>query len=476
MAPHSRQRAGRGGSVRPLAQSWGFDHWWGFLSGAAGQYDPIITLDDSVVGVPTTDDGSQYYFPDDITDKAVEWLHAVRAQDAHKPWMMFYSTGCSHAPHHVANDWADKYKGQFDDGWDALREKTLARQKELGVVPQDTELTERPDFFPAWDTLTDSEKKLYARQMEVFAGYSENADWNIGRLIDEVEKMGDLDNTLVIYIWGDNGASMEGTVTGSFNELTFLNGLVLDPDQQMALIEQYGGIEELGGIHTAPHFAGAWAHACNTPFKFGKQTASHLGGTRNPMVVSWPTSIAPDSDVRAQFTHVIDVGPTILQAAGIPEPDFVDGIAQEPMDGTSFLYSFNDAAAPEQHTRQFFEMFGSRGMYEDGWWAASRPERLPWDVSPATSPHSAPTPIGTPTATSAGSSTTSRRTSPRPTTSPPITPTRCWSCRSCGGARRSATGYCRSWEDCRSSTASFHRCPPRLGSRSPATCRTSSAA
>ena len=208
--------------------------------------------------------------------------------------------------------------------------------------PAGTELTERPDFFPAWDTLTDSEKKLYARQMEVFAGYSENADWNIGRLIDEVEKWRPRQQ-LVIYIWGDNGTSMEGTVTGSFNELTFLNGLVLDPDQQMALIEQYGGIEELGGIHTAPHFAGAWAHACNTPFKFGKQTASHLGGTRNPMVVSWPTSIAPDSDVRP-IIHVIDVGPTILQAAGIPEPDFVDGIAQEPMDGTSFLYSFDEAA------------------------------------------------------------------------------------------------------------------------------------
>ena len=191
--------------------------------------------------MPTNDDGSQYYFPDDITDKAVEWLHAVRAQDAQKPWMMFYSTGCSHAPHHVANVWADKYKGQFDDGWDALRERTLARQKELGVVPQDTELTERPDFFPAWDTLTDSEKKLYARQMEVFAGYSENADWNIGRLIDEVETMGDLDNTLIFYIWGDNGASMEGTITGSFNELTFLNGLVLDPDQQLALIEAPSG-------------------------------------------------------------------------------------------------------------------------------------------------------------------------------------------------------------------------------------------
>ena len=264
----------------PGTKGWGFDHWWGFLSGAAGQYDPIITQDNSTLGVPQGDDGEQYYFPDDITDKAVEWLHAVRAQDAEKPWMMYYSTGCSHAPHHVAPEWADKYKGRFDQGWDALREEILARQKELGIVPEDTQLTERPDIFPAWDSLSDAQKKLYARQMEVFAGYSENADWNVGRLLDEVEAMGDLDNTLIMYIWGDNGSSMEGTVTGSFNELTFLNGLVLDAEEQLQLIEQYGGIEELGGVHTAPHFAAAWAHACNTPFQFGKQIASHLGGTR----------------------------------------------------------------------------------------------------------------------------------------------------------------------------------------------------
>jgi arylsulfatase len=196
--------------------------------------------------------------------------------------------------------------------------------------------------------------------------------------------MGDLDNTLIFYIWGDNGSSMEGTVTGSFNELTFLNGLVLDADEQLELIEQYGGIEGLGGVHTAPHFAGAWAHALNTPFKFGKQIASHLGGTRDPMVVSWPSRIEPDSEVRSQFTHCIDIGPTVLEAAGIPEPTSVDGIAQEPMDGTSFLFSFADADAPEQHTEQYFEMFGARAMYKDGWWAASRPDRVPWDISPAT--------------------------------------------------------------------------------------------
>ena len=365
-------------------QSWGFDHWWGFLSGAAGQYDPIITQDNSTIGVLPGKDGKPYYFPDDLTDKAVEWLHGVRAQDATKPWMLFYSTGCAHAPHHVDKAWADKYKGKFDQGWDKLREEIFARQKELGIIPADAELTERPDAFPAWDSLSVAQKKLYVRQMEVYAGYQENADWNVGRLLDSIEEMGDLDNTLIMYIWGDNGASLEGTVTGSFNELTFLNGLVLDADEQLALIEKYGGIEDLGGIHTAPHCAAAWAHAMNTPFKWGKQIASHLGGTRDPMVVAWPDRIKPDSTLRTQFTHCIDIGPTILEAAGIPEPKTVDGIEQEPMDGTSFLFSFDEASAPERHTAQYFEMFGGRAMYKDGWWAASRPDRLPWDMSPQT--------------------------------------------------------------------------------------------
>jgi arylsulfatase A-like enzyme len=372
---------GAAGPFDHWPKAWGFNHWWGFLSGAAGQYDPIITMDDTVIGVPEGKDGKVYYFPDDITDKAVEWVHRVRAQDADKPWFMYYSTGCAHAPHHVPKEWADKYQGQFDDGWDALRERTLQRQKDLGIVPPDTELTARPDAFPAWDSLDDDAKKLYARQMEVYCGFQENADWNVGRLLDALDEIGDLDNTLIFYIWGDNGASLEGTETGSFNEMTFLNGLVLDPKQQMTLIEKYGGLEALGGDHTAPHIAAAWAHACNAPFQWGKQSASHLGGTRDPMVVAWPARLRPDKAVRAQFTHVIDVGPTVLEAAGIPEPTHVDGIEQEPMDGTSFGYTFDDANAPERHTQQYFEMFASRAMYKEGWWAASRPERKPWDLS-----------------------------------------------------------------------------------------------
>jgi arylsulfatase A-like enzyme/uncharacterized membrane protein len=373
---------GAAGPFDRWPQSWGFDHYWGFLSAAAGQYDPIITQDSTVLGVPEGKDGELYYFPDDLTDKAVEWLHAVRAQDAQKPWMMYYSTGCAHAPHHVAKEWADKYKGQFDDGWDALREKTIKRQKELGIVPEDTQLTERPDIFPAWDTLGDAEKKLYSRQMEVYCGFSENADWNVGRLLDAVEEMGDLDNTLIFYIWGDNGASMEGTLTGSFNEMTCLNGLLLNAEEQLKLIEKYGGIDAMGGVDTQPHYAAAWAHAGNTPFQWGKQVASHLGGNRNPMAVAWPLGIKHDAEIRSQFTHCIDVGPTVLEVAGIPGPESVDGIEQEPMDGTSFAYSFADATAPEEHTVQYFEMWGNRAMYKDGWWAASRLDRVPWDFSP----------------------------------------------------------------------------------------------
>jgi arylsulfatase A-like enzyme/uncharacterized membrane protein len=388
MTPDNVQ--GAAGPFNNWPLSWGFDHYWGFLSGAAGQYDPIITQDNSTLGVPEGKNGELYYFPDDLTDKAIEWIHQVRAQDIAKPWFMYYSTGCSHAPHHVSKAWADKYKGKFDQGWDKYREEVFARQKKLGIIPPDTELTKRPDVFPAWDSLTDAQKKLYARQMEVFAGFSENADWNVDRLLDAIQEIGDLDNTLVIYIWGDNGASMEGTTTGSFNEMTMLNGVVLDAATQTKLIEQYGGIEEWGGEHTAPHFAAAWAHANNTPFQFGKQMASHLGGTRDPMVMAWPNRIKPDKQVRSQFTHVNDVGPTILELAGIPEPKVVDGIEQEPMDGTSFAYTIDDPKAPERHTLQYFEVLGARGIYKDGWWAGTRLDKLPWDMSPTTMKRFAP--------------------------------------------------------------------------------------
>ena len=262
---------GAAGPFDRWPNAWGFDHFWGILGGEAGQYDPLITQDNHIIGVPEAEDGKEYYWPDDLTDQAVRWLHEVRAQDQEKPWFVFYSTGCSHAPHQVGVEWSDKYRGKFDQGWDVLREETFERQKALGVIPPDAELTPRPDALPAWDSLSDAEKKLYARQMEVYAGFQEATDWNVGRLLDAVEELGELDNTLVIYVFGDNGASMEGTLTGSFNELTMHNGLVLTPEQQLSLLEQYGGLDAWGTDAYAPHYAAAWAWAGNAPFQWGKQ-------------------------------------------------------------------------------------------------------------------------------------------------------------------------------------------------------------
>ena len=362
---------------------WGFDHFWGFLGAESGQYDPLIMQDNTIIGVPAGTDGKQFYLPDALTEKAVSWIHRVRAQDPVKPWFVYYATGCSHAPHQTPVEWSEKYRGKFDQGWDALREETLARQKQLGVVPQNTELTARPDIFPAWDSLDDDAKKLYARQMEVYAGYSENADWNVGRLLDAIEEMGETDNTLIIWIWGDNGASLEGTVTGSFNEMTMANAIHLTPQQQLSLIGQYGGLEAWGTEAYAPHYAAAWAMAGNTPFQWGKQVGSHLGGTRDGMVMAWPDRIKDAGGRRTQFAHCIDIGPTILEAAGIPEPKVVDGFEQEPMHGTSMVYTFDDANAAERHTVQYWETYGNRAIYKDGWWACAKLDRIPWDTTPA---------------------------------------------------------------------------------------------
>ncbi len=297
---------------------------------------------------------------------------------------MYFSTGCAHAPYHLPPEWADKYKGRFDRGWDALREETYERQKRLGVIPADAKLTPRNEAFPAWDPLPEDQKRLYARQMEVYAGYCENADWNAGRVIAAVEEMGELDNTVVIYIYGDNGASMEGTITGSFNELTFQNGIPLTPEQQLALIDQYGGLEVWGSDLVAPHYAAAWGWAGNCPFQWGKQVASHLGGTRQGMAIRYPALIKDSGGLRSQFTHCIDIGPTILELAGLPEPTQVEGIAQTPMHGTSFLPTFADPVAAERHTQQYFEIVGYRAMYKDGWWLAQSVPRVPWDATPDT--------------------------------------------------------------------------------------------
>ena len=336
LTPDGQQ--GPAGPFDRWPNGWGFDYFYGFLGGGASQWDPCLAENQKIIGTPEGfyDDDDPFYFPDAMADRTIEWLHGVRAQDAQKPFFVYFSTGCSHAPHHVAREWADKYKGKFDQGWDKLREETFARQKELGVVPADAELTPRDEAFPAWDDVPDKLKAFYARQMEVYAGYSENADHNVGRVIDAIEELGELDNTLILWIWGDNGASMEGTITGSFNELTMQNGIPLTDEMQLQLSERYGGLDQWGAAIMDPHYGAAWAWAGNAPFKWGKQVGSHLGGTRNPLVVHWPGHIQDTGGLRSQFTHVIDVAPMILDIAGIPAPESVDGIEQEPMHGSTF--------------------------------------------------------------------------------------------------------------------------------------------
>jgi len=382
LTPDGQQ--GPAGPFDRWPNGWGFDYFYGFLAGDSGQWDPCLIENQKVIGTPERfyDEEDPYYFPDAMADRAIEWLHGVRGQETEKPFFIYFSTGCSHAPHHVAQTWADRYKGKFDQGWDKLREETFARQKELGVVPADADLTPRDAAFPAWDDVPDKLKAFYARQMEVYAGFSENADSNVGRVIDAIEELGELDDTVIIWIWGDNGASMEGTVTGSFNEMTMQNGIPLTDEMQLQLAERFGGLDQWGAQIMDPHYGAAWAWAGNTPFKWGKQVGSHLGGTRNPMVVRWPKRITDTEGLRTQFGHVIDVAPTILDIAGIPEPQIVDGIEQEPMHGTSFVSTFADAAAPEFRTQQYFETIGNRGMYKDGWWLAMKTERIPWVVTP----------------------------------------------------------------------------------------------
>lgn len=377
LTPDSQQ--GPAGPLDRWPNGWGFDHFYGFLGGGASQWDPCLAENQKVIGTDERfyDEHDPYYFPDAMADHAIDWLHGVRAQDADKPFFIYFSTGCSHSPHHVSNAWADKYKGKFDQGWDRLREQTFARQQELGVVPPDAVLTPRDPAFPAWDDVPDKLRPLYARQMEVYAGFSENADHNVGRVVDAIEELGELDNTLVLWIWGDNGASMEGTITGSFNELTMQNGIPLTDEMQQQLTERYGGVDAWGGPMMDPHYSAAWAWAGNTPFQWGKQVGSHLGGTRNPLVVHWPDRLSERRGLRSQFTHVIDVAPTVLDLAGIPVPESVDGIEQEPMHGTSFASSLRDPHAAEHRTQQYFETIGNRGMYKDGWWLAMKTERVP---------------------------------------------------------------------------------------------------
>jgi arylsulfatase A-like enzyme len=353
----------------------GFEHFYGFIGGETNQYAPAI-YDGTVPVEPDRTPDEGYHFTEDMTDRAIDWIRQQKALMSDKPFFAYFAPGATHAPHHVPTEWSDKYKGVFDDGWDALRKRTLARQKELGVVPEDAKLTARPAEIPAWDEMPDELKPVLARQMEVFAGFLEHTDHHVGRLIDALEELEILDDTLVYYIVGDNGASAEGTPQGCFNELITLNGAGgLETTEFMA-----SRIDRFGTPEAYNHYAVGWAHAMDTPYQWTKQVASHWGGTRNGTIIHWPGGIEAKGEVRSQFSHVIDIAATVLDAAGIPEPTLVHGVQQMPLHGRSMVPTFDDADAPELRETQYFEMFVNRGIYHKGWTAVTR-HSIPWAVT-----------------------------------------------------------------------------------------------
>ncbi len=350
----------------------GFEHFYGFLGGETNQYYPALYDGTTPVEPPRTPEQG-YHFTEDMTDRAIGWIRQQKALMPDKPFFVYFAPGATHAPHHVPKEWADRYHGRFDDGWDALRERIFARQKELGVIPADAELTPRHPDIPAWDEMPEALRPILARQMEVYAGFLEHTDHHVGRLIDALEGLGVLDDTLVFYIVGDNGASAEGTVNGSFNEYFSLNGAAhLETPEFMA-----AHIGEFGTPAAYNHYAVGWAHALDTPYQWTKMVASHWGGTRNGMIVHWPERTGGGTGLRSQFHHVIDIAPTVLEAAGIPQPTHVDGVEQRPIEGVSMLDTVGDAGAPENHHTQYFEIAGNRGIYHDGWTAVTR-HTIPW--------------------------------------------------------------------------------------------------
>ena len=346
----------------------GFDKFYGFIGGETNMWAPAIF--DGVTRVEYQQTPT-YHFTEDMTNQAVNWMGAQHSLTPDKPFYMYFAPGATHAPHHAPKEWIAKYKGQFNGGWDKLREETFERQKKLGVVPAETKLTPRPAEIPAWDGMSAEQKRLFERQMETFAGFAEHTDHEVSRLVAKLEEIGELENTLFFYIVGDNGSSAEGGPEGAYNEMMALNGIIGKAEQMMEHIENWGGPS------TFPHFAIGWAWAGNTPFQWTKQVASHFGGTRNGMVMHWPKGVKAKGEVRSQFHHLVDVAPTVLEAAKIPQPKTVNGVTQRPMDGVSMLYSADAPKAADKRTTQYFEMFGNRGIYHEGWVACTR-HSIPW--------------------------------------------------------------------------------------------------
>jgi arylsulfatase len=348
----------------------GFDYWWGFQGGEASQWNTPLYENTAPCEKPAND--PDWHLSAAMADKAIAWIGQQKAAAPDKPFFVYWAPGAAHAPHHCPKAWADKYKGKFDHGWDAQREETFQRQKALGVIPAETELTPRPDSIPAWDDASADEKRLYARMQEVFAGFLEHVDAQAGRLIDALGTMGVRDNTLIIYVAGDNGPSAEGSLTGTLNNMKTQHGY---PDDAATMLAH---IDEIGGPLHENHYPVAWSWAGSSPFQWMKQVASHFGGTRNGVVMNWPARITDKGGLRGQFHHAIDIVPTILEAAGVPEPVQVNGIPQRPIEGVSMAYTWKDAAAKERRVTQYFEMFGNRALYHDGWVAGCRHGRLPW--------------------------------------------------------------------------------------------------
>ena len=355
-----------------LADGLGFDYFYGFVGGDTDQFHPALVENKKRVEAPeTNEDGTPYHFTTDIADHAIRMMRSSKAVAPQRPFCVYFATGATHAPHQVPEDWVNKFKGKFDAGWDVYREETFKRQIAMGIVPANTKLTARPASLPAWDSLPAPERKVYARMMEVFAAFTAHTDYEVGRLVDAVEEMGELDNTLVVYMAGDNGSSAEGGLNGLLNEMTFFNGIPEPLDSKLAAIDTLGTDKHYN------HFPAGWAHAMDTPFQWTKQIASHFGGTRNGLAISWPKGIKARGEVRDKFHHVIDIAPTILEIIGVDAPAQFNGVAQKPIEGVSMVYTFDDADAKDRRTTQYFEMLGNQGIYHDGW-MASAVRGVPW--------------------------------------------------------------------------------------------------
>lgn len=354
----------------------GFEYFYGFLAGEASQYEPNLVRNTTVVLPPKTPEEG-YHLSEDLADDAIDWLQKHKGMQPDKPFYMYWASGAIHGPHHVMKEWADKYKGKFDDGWDAYRERVFKQAKEKGWIPANAQLTPRHETMPSWESIPEHQRPFQRRLMEVAAGYAEHVDVQVGRLLDEVDKLGYAENTLVFYIWGDNGSSSEGQ-NGTISELLAQNGIPTTVDQHIAALEELGGLDALGSPKTDNQYHAGWAWAGSTPYKGTKLLASHFGGTRNPMAVRWPAKIKPDSTPRTQFHHCNDLVPTIYEVVGITPPTVVNGIPQDPIDGVSFAYSFDDAKAKGRLLTQYFEIMGSRSIYHDGWMASAFGPRTPW--------------------------------------------------------------------------------------------------